>query len=63
VLGQADRAVFWLRMAADSGLPCYPCFRGDRNLAGLRTERAFRLLLRELKAAWKRYGSASALTP
>jgi TolB-like protein/tetratricopeptide (TPR) repeat protein len=48
-LGQTDRAVAWLRRAANEGFPCYPWFQTDPLLAPIRRDAAFRELLDDLR--------------
>jgi TolB-like protein len=58
VLGQGDRAMIWLQKAADEGLPCYPLFSRDPNLASLQQRQDFRALLQRLRASWERWSRA-----
>jgi adenylate cyclase len=48
-LRQPDRAVEWLRRAADTGFPCYSWFERDPLLDPIRTHPAFRKLLDDLR--------------
>jgi hypothetical protein len=47
--------VQWLRRASDDGLPCYPLFEKDPNLANLQQDPGFQALMAELKAQWERW--------
>ncbi len=55
LLRQPGPAVQWLRRAADTGLPCYPLFDKDPNLANLRQDPGYLALMAELKAQWERW--------
>ena len=55
LLRQPERAVYWLRQAADGGWPCYPYFARDPNLDNVRSDRDFVTFMRELRARWDRY--------
>ncbi len=57
LLHRADSAVYWLRVAADGGLPCYPLLASDRFLNNLRTDAGFIAFLREQKTQWERFRS------
>jgi serine/threonine-protein kinase len=48
-------AVLWLRRASDNGVPCYPLFENDPNLANLRQDPGYLALMAELKAQWERW--------
>jgi tetratricopeptide (TPR) repeat protein len=48
-------AVQYLRRAADDGLPCYPLFQNDPQLASLRQDPGYIALMAELKAQWERW--------
>jgi TolB-like protein/tetratricopeptide (TPR) repeat protein/predicted Ser/Thr protein kinase len=50
LFGRKKEALTWLRKAAAEGLPNYPYFSGDPNLANLRGDPDFVALLSELKA-------------
>jgi DNA-binding SARP family transcriptional activator/Tfp pilus assembly protein PilF len=52
LLGDAEKAVRWLRDAAEDGFPCYPLFATDPLLSGLRGDPRFDALLAELWAAY-----------
>jgi eukaryotic-like serine/threonine-protein kinase len=55
LIGRKAAAVEWLERAAAHGLPCYPMFRDDVFLAGLKGDPAFEALMSQLKARWERY--------
>jgi hypothetical protein len=55
LVGKKAAAIQWLERAAAHGLPCYPIFRDDPFLAGLRGDPAFDALLGRLKARWEGY--------
>ena len=55
LLRQPERAVYWLRQAAQTGWPCYPYFARDPNLDSVRSDPDFIAFMRELKAQWERY--------
>jgi DNA-binding winged helix-turn-helix (wHTH) protein/TolB-like protein len=48
-LGQLDESIVWLQRAADTGLPCYPCFERDSLLAPLRHHPGFLRLMAALR--------------
>lgn len=52
-LGETERAVAWLRRAANEGFPCYPWFRTDPLLAPIRQDAAFRDLLDDLRVRFE----------
>ncbi|HEY2941065.1 MAG TPA: protein kinase [Vicinamibacteria bacterium] len=55
LMKQKQEAVRWLERAADHGLPCYPLFRDDPGLAGLRDDAAYQRFMAGLKTRWERY--------
>ena len=55
LLGRAERAVHWLRIAAETGWPCYPYFANDPNLEKLHGDDAYEKLMQQLKAQWQTY--------
>ena len=55
LLGHGAEAIRWLRRTADDGMPNYPLFAGDTNLAGLREDAGFRAFLAEQRERWERY--------
>ena len=55
--GDAKRSVQWLRVSADTGLPCYPLFTGDPNLEKIRNSREFKDFLVEQKAVHDKFAS------
>src|SRR5256712_1401227 len=54
LLRQSHASVDWLPPAAAEGLPCYPRFVGDFNLANIRNDPGFVSFLQEQKAQWER---------
>jgi len=54
-MGQPERAVEQMRLAAETGLPNYPLFLGDRHFESLRGRQDFRTLLAELKSGWEAF--------
>jgi tetratricopeptide (TPR) repeat protein len=52
-MGQPERALEQLRLAAETGLPNYPLFLGDRHLDSLRTRPDFLEFLADLKPGWE----------
>jgi TolB-like protein/DNA-binding winged helix-turn-helix (wHTH) protein/Flp pilus assembly protein TadD len=55
LLGQAGPASRWLRVAAETGWPCYPYFANDPNLERIRGHASYLAFIRELKQEWERY--------
>ncbi len=55
LMGKPRQAVEWLEKAASEGLPCYPFFATDPNLASLRGDPAYQALLRKMKSEWEHY--------
>jgi tetratricopeptide (TPR) repeat protein len=55
LLGQAGPAHHWLRVAAETGWPCYPYFANDPNLERIHGDAGYVALMRELKAQWERH--------
>jgi TolB-like protein/DNA-binding winged helix-turn-helix (wHTH) protein/Flp pilus assembly protein TadD len=55
VLGRPGPAVQWLRVAAETGYPCYPHFASDPNLRQIWDSPAYIALMSELKVEWERY--------
>ncbi len=53
LLGKKREALEWLEKAADSGLPCYPCFERDPHLASFRGEPDHQVFMKKLKARWE----------
>lgn len=53
-------AVQYLREAASTGLPCYPCFAHDPFLARLRGDSGFQGFMKDLKGQWLHYDSLLA---
>jgi hypothetical protein len=58
LLGDRQQALKWLEQTAEDGLPCYPLFERDPNLAKLRGDPRFAALLGKLKLQWDGYRSA-----
>ena len=54
LLGQPQRAMYWLRQAAEGGWPCYPYFARDPNLDRIRNDPEFVAFMKQLKAQWER---------
>ena len=54
MLGRKAAAIGYLEQAADDGLPCYPLFSSDSELAPLRSDPRFIALLARLKADMER---------
>ena len=54
LLGQPQRAMYWLSQAAEGGWPCYPYFARDPNLDQIRSDPEFVAFLKQLKAQWER---------
>jgi len=52
-VGQPERALEQLRLAADTGLPNYPLFLGDHHFDSLRARPDFREFLAGVKSAWE----------
>jgi TolB-like protein/tetratricopeptide (TPR) repeat protein len=56
LLGDAERAVCWLRIAADRGFINYPFLAGhDGLLAKIRDDPAFQAFLHTVRARWERF--------
>jgi hypothetical protein len=55
LLNAPDRAVHWLREAAETGWPCYPYFARDPNLDHIRSDPGFVAFMKQLKSQWERY--------
>jgi serine/threonine protein kinase/tetratricopeptide (TPR) repeat protein len=54
LFGRKREAIMWLRKAAAEGLPCYPFFVKDPNLASLAGDPDFETFMTELKAQQER---------
>jgi serine/threonine protein kinase/tetratricopeptide (TPR) repeat protein len=52
LLGETTKAMAWLQRSADTGNPCWPFFKIDPHLQGLRHEPAFVRLVAELEATY-----------
>lgn len=55
VMGDRARAMEWLRRAAEEGFPCYPLFKDDPHLAGLRSDPEFRTFMEDLRRQWEQH--------
>src|SRR2546422_797212 len=55
LLRQPERAVYWLRQAAQTGWPCYPYFARDPNLDNIRNHPSVVAFLKQLKSQWQHY--------
>lgn len=62
-LGEPERTLGWLKLAADTGFPCYPWFAADPLLAPAREHPAVRRYLHEGEAVSKRAREHAALPP
>ena len=51
MLGHADRALAWLKNAAETGFPCYPWFERDKLLDPVRKDPAVQSFLDSMRAA------------
>ena len=60
LLGQPAEAVRWLRATAEDGMPNYPLFAGDPNLATLRDDPGYRSFLAGQRARWERFRAITA---
>ena len=52
-MGQPERAIEQLRLAAETGLPNYPLFVGDHHFDSLRERSDFAQFLAEIKPGWE----------
>ncbi len=57
LMGDKKEAVQWLTRASEEGLPNYPSFNNDPNLASLRGDPDFKALMLKLKTQWEYYKS------
>jgi serine/threonine-protein kinase len=55
-LGRKAEAVAWLRKAAENGMPNYPLFRNDPNLAGLQSDPGYESFMAGLERQFETYG-------
>jgi eukaryotic-like serine/threonine-protein kinase len=56
LLGNTERAIYWLRIAVDKGFLNYPMLgRWDPLLANLRSHADFKALLRHTRELWERF--------
>jgi hypothetical protein len=53
--GDAERAIRWLRSAADMGLPNYPLFARDPHLRALAGDSNFQQFMAGVKTEWLEY--------
>jgi len=54
-LGRKKEAVEWLTQAAENGLPNFPLFRNDPNLASLRGDPGYEALMARLEQQFTEY--------
>ena len=57
LMGEDEEAVRWLIKAAEIGLPNYPLFNRDPNLASLKGNPDFEVFMVEMKMEWEHYKS------
>jgi tetratricopeptide (TPR) repeat protein len=55
LIGKKAAAIQWLERAAAHRLPCYPLFRDDPNLAGLRGDPEYQAFITRLRSQWEGY--------
>jgi ATP/maltotriose-dependent transcriptional regulator MalT len=55
LLGEVRSAMPWLIKATREGMPCYPLFERDPNLANVRQDPEFIALLAQLRTQWERF--------
>ena len=53
LLGDADKALEFLRRTAASGMPCYPLFRDDPHLRSLARDPRFVQFMKETRLRWE----------
>jgi len=53
LLGDADKALEFLRRTAASGMPCYPLFRDDPHLRSLARDPRFEQFMKETRQRWE----------
>lgn len=58
LMNKPEKAVQWLKKAAEDGLPCYPLFESDPSFSSIRTNDQFVALVAKLKQQWERYQAA-----
>ena len=56
-MNQAGEAVRWLKVAAETGFPCYPLFEADPNLNRIRHHPHFVAFMSDLRRQWEHYRS------
>ena len=56
LLGDADKALEFLRRTAASGMPCYPLFRDDPHLRSLARDPRFQKFMEETRLRWEELG-------
>jgi tetratricopeptide (TPR) repeat protein len=57
ILKKPDKAVDYLQLAADDGLPCYPLFENDDVFKDMRQFPRYIALIAKLKQQWERYNA------
>ncbi len=55
LMNRPAEAVKWLQVAIDDGFPCYPVFKNDQNLDGLRADPRFVSLMSALQKKFEQY--------
>ena len=55
LLGDAKTAIDWLKKASREGLPCYPLYERDPNLASLASDPQFVAFMQQLREEWERF--------
>jgi TolB-like protein/DNA-binding winged helix-turn-helix (wHTH) protein len=55
LMNDHQKAIKWLQIAADDGLPCYPMFENDPTLNNLRKNPHFIEFLTQQKRQWEQY--------
>jgi tetratricopeptide (TPR) repeat protein len=57
LLGRADEAIHWLKVAAEDGFPCHTCYDTDAFLDSLRADARFVDFMTKLRAQQERFGA------
>jgi len=52
-MNDPERAVLWLKYAAENGFPCYPLFALDRSLEAVRQDPRFVEFMAKTKRQWE----------